>query len=139
MPKTRPRWLAVTVYSLLRLLLLVVIWLPLQFLTPLRGLLALVVALALSGTISIFLLDRPRGEMATGVASFMQRMNDRIDASARAEDEADDEQRRHRQAVGEHQGTGLLEDSDQVAAEGAGSDGPDGLDGKGKDRQAQEQ
>ncbi len=139
MPKNRPRWVAVTIYSVMRLLLFVVVWLPLQFLTPLRGLLALVVALAISGTISIFLLDRPRGEMAAGVAAFMQRMNDRIDASARAEDEADDEQRRHRKAVGEHQGSGLPQDADEVAAEGPGPDGPDRLDGQGEGRQAEEQ
>lgn len=138
MPKNRPRWLAITIYSVLRLLLFVVVWLPLQFLTPLRGLLALVVALAISGTISIFLLDRPRGEMATGVAAFMQRMNDRIEASARAEDEADDEQRRYRQSVGEHQGTGLLQDSDQIATDGAVPHRPDGLDGQGEGGQAEE-
>lgn len=138
MPKNRPRWLAVTIYSVLRLLIFVVVWLPLQFLTPLRGLLALVVALAISGTISIFLLDRPRGEVATGLAAFMQRMNDRIEASARAEDEADDEQRRHRQAVGEHQEAGLRQDSDQISTDGSGPDGPDGPDGQGEGRQAEQ-
>lgn len=75
------------VYTLLRVAIFLAFWLPLQLLTPLRGLLAIVAALLMSGAVSLIVLDRQRGRVGLATASFFRRMNDRIEASARAEDE----------------------------------------------------
>ena len=64
----------------------IAVWLLLQLLTPLRGLWALVLAVLVSGAISFFLLNRQRDAMSGVVAGFFGRINDRIDASTRAED-----------------------------------------------------
>lgn len=77
---------AVLVYTTMRLLMFLAVWLLLQLLTPLRGLWALVLALLVSGAISFFLLNRQRDAMSGVVAGFFGRINDRIDASTRAED-----------------------------------------------------
>jgi len=87
---SRSRWISLLVYSGLRLLVFAAVWLLVQILTPWRGLLAIAVAILISGGISLFVLDRPRGQVAMGVDAFMRRMNERIEASARAED-VDDE------------------------------------------------
>lgn len=83
---SRSRWISFLVYSVLRLLVFAAVWLLVQILTPWRGLLAIAVAILISGGISLFVLDRPRGQVAMGVDAFMRRMNERIEASARAED-----------------------------------------------------
>lgn len=85
---------AFLVYTGLRLGLVLALWWLLQLVTPLRGLLALVVAILASGLISLFLLNRPRQAMGEGIAGFFGRLNARIDAGAAAEDEWDDAQRR---------------------------------------------
>lgn len=85
---------AFLVYTVLRLGLVLALWWLLQLVTPLRGLLALVVSILASGVISLFLLNRPRQAMGEGVAGFFGRLNARIDAGAAAEDEWDEAQRR---------------------------------------------
>lgn len=130
-----PRWVSVVVYTLLRVLVLVAVWVLIQVVTPWRGLTAIAVALLISGGISLFLLDRPRGQMAIGVGSFLQRINDRIDASARAEDVDDDQDHRDGQAVGQNQVPGLLEDADQVATGSTPTNGTQGLPGQDVDDQ----
>jgi hypothetical protein len=100
----------------MRLLLFIAVWLLLQLLTPLRGLWALVLALLVSGAISFFLLNRQRDAMSGVVAGFFGRINDRIDASTRAEDVDDlpegqpDPQRKSRD---ENEGPGGLQGGDQ--------------------------
>ncbi len=82
----RPQWVSVLVYSLLRLVLLLAVWGLIAWLSPVKGLWALALALLVSGAISLFALNRQRDEMSVGVASFFGRINARIDAAARAED-----------------------------------------------------
>ena len=86
----RPKWASVLVYTLLRLALFLIVWAVFQFLTPWNGLTALLLAILISGAISFFVLDRQRDAMSTSVFGVFKRMNDRIDAATRAEDEADD-------------------------------------------------
>ena len=78
---------------MLRLLLFSLVWLLVQVTTPLRGLLAAVVALLISGVISIVVLNKQRAAMGVTLANFFGRINSRIDASTRAEDAEDDIQR----------------------------------------------
>ena len=79
---------SLVVYTLLRVAIFLAFWLPLQLLTPLRGLLAVVAALLMSGAVSLIVLDRQRGRVGLAAAGFFRRINERIEASARAEDEA---------------------------------------------------
>ncbi len=82
--------MAVLIYTGLRLLLLLAVWLLIELVTPLRGLTSVVVALLASGVISLFLLNRQRASMSVVVGSFFRGINERIDAAARAEDVDDD-------------------------------------------------
>lgn len=84
---------AVIRFTALRLLLFGFVWLLIQLTTPLRGLLAAVVALLLSGVISVVVLDRQRAATGAALAAFFGRINARIDESTRAEDETDETQR----------------------------------------------
>lgn len=84
---------AFVVYTALRIGLVLALWWLIQLVTPLRGVLALAVAILVSGLVSLVLLNRPRQAMGEGVAGFFARMNARIDASAAAEDAWDDELR----------------------------------------------
>jgi hypothetical protein len=104
------------VYTTMRLLVFIAVWLLLQLLTPLRGLWALVLALLVSGAISFFLLNRQRDAMSGVVAGFFGRINDRIDASTRAEDYDDlPEGQTHpeRKTGDQDQGPGGLQGGDQ--------------------------
>jgi hypothetical protein len=74
------------VYTGLRLGVFLAVWLLVQWVTGLRGLMALALAIVISGAISLLLLNRQRDAMSTGVARFFRRINERIDASTRAED-----------------------------------------------------
>lgn len=106
----------VLVYTTMRLLLFIAVWLLVQLITPIRGLWALVLALLISGAISFFLLNRQRDAMSGVVAGFFGRINDRIDASTRAEDYDDlpeGQSRSKRQSGDEDQGPGGLEGGDQ--------------------------
>jgi hypothetical protein len=80
------RLLAVLTYSGLRLLLLLAVWILIELVTPLRGVVSVVVALLVSGVISLFLLNRQRASMSVVVGSFFRGINERIEAAARAED-----------------------------------------------------
>ena len=82
--------LAVLVYTVLRVAVFAAVWLTIELLTPINGLLAIIAALLVSGAISLLLLDRQRGRAASVAAGFFGGINDRIEASARAED-VDDE------------------------------------------------
>lgn len=112
------RWLAFLVYTLLRLVLLVAIWILIAWITPVKGLWALALALLVSGAVSLFVLDRQRDAMSVGVARFFSGINERIEASARAEDveplpSEDRQAGADDQPVGEHQDPGPLERRDQ--------------------------
>ena len=77
-------------YTGLRLALLAGVWLLIQLVTPLRGLIAAAVAIVISGVVSIIVLDRPRDQASTGVWSVFRRIDERIERSRTAED-VDDE------------------------------------------------
>jgi hypothetical protein len=68
--------------------LLVAVWVTLQLVTPLRGLIAIAVAFAVSGIIGFFLLNRPRDEASVSLSRVFGRINARIDAGNQAEDAA---------------------------------------------------
>ena len=130
---SRARWVAFLFYTLLRLLLFGAVWLLVQILTPWRGLLAIAVAILISGGISLFVLDRPRGQLAAGVDAFIRRINDRIDASARAEDidvPGGDQGASHGDSEGKHDQAGLLEHADEVSADHSRPNGPDRHEGR---------
>jgi len=55
--------------------------------TPLRGLFAVAIALIVSGVIGFFLLNGPRDEASVSLSRVFGRINDRIEAGNRAEDE----------------------------------------------------
>jgi hypothetical protein len=81
----------VLVYTGLRLLLLV-ITAGVLYLFGLRNILLLLVfAFLISGVISIFVLNRRREVAAVEVVTAVQKVNQRIDESARAEDAPDDD------------------------------------------------
>lgn len=79
--------MALVVYTLLRVALFAVVWVGFEFLTPIHGLWAAVAALLISGAISVVVLDRPRNKVGVAAGRFFGRINERIEASARAEDE----------------------------------------------------
>jgi len=106
------------IYTALRLLLWLGVWAILQFLTPLKGLLAVVISLLVSSAISIVVLDRQRDAMSEGVNAFFARINERIEKSAAAEDfwaepSGPGEQPSGEQSVDEHDEAGLLEHKDK--------------------------
>ncbi|MDO8733079.1 MAG: DUF4229 domain-containing protein [Actinomycetota bacterium] len=116
--RTRAKNLAI--YTGLRVLLWLGVWAILQFLTPVKGVLALAISLLLSGAISIVVLDRQRDSMSEGVGAFFGRINDRIEKSAAAEDYWEEpessrpgEQASSEQAVVEHQDPSHLQDGDE--------------------------
>lgn len=85
----RPGARSLIIYTGLRLAVFLVVWLLLQWLTGMRGLLALALAIVVSGAISLLLLNRQRDAMSAGVWRFFRRINERIDAATRAEDDDD--------------------------------------------------
>lgn len=78
-------------YSTLRLALLLAVGAVL-YLAGLRELMLLIAALVISGVLSLFLLDRQREALGTSVGGIFTRINDRIEASKRAEDFDDDDE-----------------------------------------------
>lgn len=91
------RLLAVLTYTGLRLLLLLAVWILIELVTPLRGVVSVVVALLVSGVISLFLLNRQRASMSVVVGSFFRGINERIEAAARAEDVDDPDEHHNEQ------------------------------------------
>jgi hypothetical protein len=84
--------IAVIVYTLLRFALFAVVWVLIEFLSPIHGLWAAAAALLISGAISIVVLDRPRNKVGAAAGRFFGGINERIEASARAEDDDEGEQ-----------------------------------------------
>ena len=87
MSSATPRWIALLSYTTLRLLIFGAAWALISLATPLRGLWSLTLAILVSGAISMFALHRQRDAVSIGVSGFFTRINDRIDASTRAEDD----------------------------------------------------
>lgn len=119
---------AIAWYTLLRVGLFLCLWLPIQVLTPLRGLWAIVIALVGSGVISMVLLNRQRNAMGLTVGNFFTAINERIEASARAEDWLESETEPEHEPVSEHGQAGGLENGDQTWPNGAAEHGADGSD-----------
>jgi hypothetical protein len=127
MSATGSKAAAIVVYTALRLGLFLAVWLTFELLTPVSGLWAIVLAILISGAISIVVLDRPRNRVGQVADGFFGRLNERIEASARAEDDDDEEpvpvrssevsdhreQGAEREAVGEQQEPGLLQGGDE--------------------------
>lgn len=107
----------VAVYTGLRLALLAAVWLIVQFVTPLRGLLAIAAALLISGIISVVLLDRTRGRAGASVAGVFRRIDERIERSRTAEDydepSRESDTQSEEQPVGEGEQSGHLQDGDK--------------------------
>lgn len=80
----------IAIYTGLRLALLAAVWLLLQVVTPFRGLIALIIALLISGVVSVVLLDRPRDRAGNRVAGVFKRIDERIERSRTAEDYEDE-------------------------------------------------
>lgn len=114
----------------MRVGLFLAVWFLLQLLTPLRGIWAAVVAIVLSGAISLLVLNRQRSAMSGVVGGFFRGINERIDAASRAEDfdhEADGQAHR----VGDNEASGGNERGDEVATDSAAGDDLPGADGPG--------
>lgn len=131
MASTHAKGLAVAKYTILRIALFAAVWVVLELITPLSLAWTLIAAIVMSGAISVIVLDRSRGEAGQAVGGFFRRMNARIDASSRAEDEADDRARAaaagstgsgepegdaQQETVGQQQDAGGLEGGDQAGA-----------------------
>jgi hypothetical protein len=119
---------AIAVYTGLRIGLFLLVWLTIELLTPISGVWALVAALLISGALSIVLLDRQRGRMAVVADGFFKGINERIEASTRAEDVdepmedvdsgEESEQAAEGQAVDEQHDAGLLQSGHEGRSEG---------------------
>lgn len=127
----------IAVYTAMRVALLVGVWLVVQVVTPMRGLLAIAVALVISGVISFIVLDRSRDSASAGLAGVFRRINDRIEQSKVAEDVDDDpavlgqrEAQAEQQSVGQGEQSGGLQDGDQVTPGGPSGDRADGAHGQ---------
>jgi len=97
----------------------VLVWFAIQLFTPIRGLLAMALALLISAVFSIIFLSKQRDIMSESMFGFFRRLNERIDASAAKEDYLDDVSDAQAQAQAQHdavdqqQISGGLEDGDQ--------------------------
>ena len=142
-PPRAGRGRSIAIYTALRFALFAVVWLLLELLTPVRGWWALAAAILISGMVSAFALNRQRDDMSVGIAGFFGRMNARIDAANRAEDERDDalraqllvergaassagvaserEQDAQPDAVDEQHDSGLFEHGDEGRPDGSGA------------------
>jgi hypothetical protein len=125
--KVKNKSIAWISYTSIRLALVILVWLVLQLFTPVRGLLAMALALLASATFSIIFLGRQRDAMSESMFGFFRRLNERIDASAAKEDYLDDGPDTGSQAkpepqdnaVDQQQIPGGLEDGDQGRPSGA--------------------
>lgn len=111
---------AIAVYTALRVALFAGMWLTIELLTPINGIWAIVLALLLSGAISIVVLDRQRDRVGRVAAGFFSGLNERIEASARAEDF--DDYPDASSGVGASAGT-ETPTSDDASGSGEGEDG----------------
>lgn len=78
----------VVIYTLKRLLLLLVVG-GLMYVVGLRGVWLILFAFLVSGAIAMVVLKGSREGAAYGITHAVKKVNDRIDASSRAEDEDD--------------------------------------------------
>lgn len=117
------------VYTAMRIGLFLGVWLLLQLITPLRGLWAAVLAIVISGAISIVLLNRQRSEMGGVVGGFFRGINERIDAASRAEDFPDDEPEGQQGGVGDDQRSGAHQGGDEVSTDGTSPNDGGGANG----------
>ena len=130
-PHRKPGAAAIAVYTLMRVGLFVGVWLLVQLITPLRGLWAAVVAVVISGVISVFLLNRQRAAMSSVVGGFFRRINARIDAASQAEDDWHEQPDGHAHGVGDDEMTGTHEGGDQFGADRPAADDAHGPQGPG--------
>ena len=133
----------IAIYTGLRLAVLAGVWLIIQVVTPMRGLLAIAVALVISGAISFIVLDRPRDRASAGLSGVFRRIDERIERSKVAEDVDDDvpipsgresgqgQPRPEQQPVGEDEKARGLEHRHESAPRGAAHDGEDRSQGEG--------
>lgn len=141
----------IAVYTGLRVALLLAVWLLIQVVTPMRGLLAIAVAVVISGVISFIVLDRPRDRASAGLAGAFSRINDRIERSRTAEDWDDPPERpdgsaepslsgphgsgpgdaqSQKEPVGENNEPGGLEHGHELSSTDSATDRHDGTDGE---------
>jgi hypothetical protein len=112
------------VYTVLRLGLLIVAWFLVQLLTPMRGLVAVAVALVVSGVVGFFLLDRSRDQASVSVSKVFARIDERIEKSKTAEDDlldalaAQREAKTQQDAVDDSGQAGQLQDPDEISSPG---------------------
>lgn len=137
----------IAVYTGLRVALLAAVWLLIQVVTPMRGLLAIAVALVISGAISFIVLDRTRDKASAGLSGVFRRIDERIERSKVAEDFDDEpvpsgqgEARPEQESVDQHEESAGLQDRDESASGGAGGHRDDGADrqGSGDDAEPRE-
>lgn len=132
----------IAIYTGLRLALLAGVWLLIQVVTPMRGLLAIAVALVVSGVISFIVLDRPRDSASAGLFGVFRRIDERIERSKVAEDIDEDpapsvqesgqgEPRAEQEAVGQDEQAGGLEHGHEGASGGTADDSEHGSQGEG--------
>lgn len=128
----------IAVYTGLRLAVLAAVWLLIQVITPMRGLLAIAVALVISGVISFVLLDRSRDSASVGLSGVFRRIDERIERSKTAEDVDDvpvasgeSEPRPEQEPIAQDQQPGGLEHGDELAPGGTAHDGEHGPQGQG--------
>jgi len=117
---------AVLVYTLLRVALFAGVWVVIELVSPIHGLWAAAFAILISGAISIVVLDRQRGAVGSIAAGFFGRINARIEASARSEDDeappaaqnsGEPEGQAQDKAVREQEEAGRLQGRDQTGSE----------------------
>ena len=77
---------SILVYTVLRIALFVVAWLAFAFLTPIKGIWAIVAGILASGAISLVVLNHQREKVGRAAEGFFGGINARIDAATRAED-----------------------------------------------------
>ena len=132
----------IAIYTGLRLALLAGVWLVIQVVTPMRGLLAIAVALVISGVISFIVLDRPRDSASAGLSGVFRRIDDRIERSKVAEDIDDEpapsgqvsgegQARSEQDTVGQDEQAGGLQHGHEGASGGTADDSEHGSQGEG--------
>ena len=129
----------IAVYTAMRVALLAAVWLAIQVVTPMRGLLAIAVALVISGVISFIVLDRSRDRASVGLAGAFRRINDRIEQSKVAEDIDDvpaasgqGEPESQEDSVGQDEHTGALQDGHEVTPGNSSDDPAQRADAQGR-------
>lgn len=84
-----------------------------QFLTSVRGLLAVALALLISAVFSIIFLGKQRDAMSESIFGFFRRLNERIDAAAAKEDYLDGDPQTQSNSVDQQEVPGSFEDRDE--------------------------